>query len=284
MNPLPFSGKTVLVTGASRGLGRHIAEAFWARGADLFLVSRSAPQPLPPAAATGQRSGHFEIDLGAADAPAQVFDALRRFSPTIDVLVNNAAVVGPMGPCDENDWSQWQAAIQLNLLAPVAVCRLVLPRMKAQRRGVIINLSGGGATSPRPFFSAYATAKAGLVRFTETLAAEAGPHGIRANAIAPGAMNTEMHQQVLRAGPALAGETEYHRAVEQAERGGVPPATAAELAVFLASDAAAAINGRLISAVWDPWKNLVVHAAELAASDIYTLRRIVPRDRGFRWE
>jgi len=284
MNPVPFSGKTVLVTGASRGLGRHLAEAFWAAGADLFLVSRSAPQPLPPAAAPAQRSTHLAIDLGAAEAPARIFEALLPFSPTLDVVVNNAAIVGPMGPLEENDWSQWEAAIRVNLLAPIALCRLALARMKAQGRGVILNLSGGGATSPRPFFSAYATAKAGLVRFTETLAAEAGPHGIRAHAIAPGAMNTEMHQQVLRAGPALAGETEYRRAVEQAQRGGVPPSTAAELAVFLASDAAAAINGRLISAVWDSWKNLAAHAAELAASDVYTLRRIVPRERGFRWE
>jgi NAD(P)-dependent dehydrogenase (short-subunit alcohol dehydrogenase family) len=97
-------------------------------------------------------------------------------------------------------------------------------------------------------------------------------------------MNTEMHDAVLRAGRALAGETEYRKALEQAERGGVPPATAAELAVFLASDAAAGINGRLISAVWDPWRNLASHAAELPQSDVYTLRRIVPEDRGLLWD
>ncbi|HUI78492.1 MAG TPA: SDR family oxidoreductase [Bryobacteraceae bacterium] len=285
-----FSGKTVLVTGASRGLGRHIAEAFWRHDADVFLVARSGESlaalcgQLVGNGRETQRDGHFAVDLAAPDTPARIFDALQRFSGRLDVLVNNAAIVGPIGPLEENDWAQWQKAIQVNLLAPVALCRLAIQRMKSQGGGSIVNISGGGATSPRPCFSAYATAKAGLVRFTETIAAEAAHYGIRINAIAPGAMNTEMHDAVLRAGPTLAGESEYRKALEQAERGGTSPASPAELAVFLASDAAAGINGRLISAVWDPWKNLAAYAAELARSDVYTLRRIVPEDRGFNWQ
>jgi 3-oxoacyl-[acyl-carrier protein] reductase len=285
-----FSGKTVLVTGASRGLGAEISEAFWRRGADVFLVARSGEvlsalcTRLAGTRHDSQRAAHFVTDLSVSDAPALIFDALHSFTGRIDVLVNNAAIIGPIGPLNGNDWTGWKTAIEVNLLAPAALCRLAIPQMKSQGGGAIVNLSGGGATSPRPFFSAYAAAKAGLVRLTETVAAEAGRYGIRANAIAPGAMNTEMHDAVLRAGPALAGETEYRKALEQAEHGGVPSATAAELAVFLASDAAAGINGRLISAVWDPWKNLAIHAAELAKSDVYTLRRIVPEDRNLLWD
>jgi len=289
MDPLLFPDKTVLLTGASRGLGQHIAEAFWRHGADVFLVARSAEAltalcgRLTSGARDGQRAGCLAMDLTAPYGPERIFEELLGFSGRVDALINNAAIIGPIGPLDENDWAQWQKAIHVNLLAPVALCRLAIQRMRSQGGGAIVNLSGGGATSPRPFFSAYATAKAGLVRFTETIAAEAGRYGIRVNAIAPGAMNTEMHDAVLRAGPALAGETEYRKAVEQEERGATSPATPAELAVFLASDAAAGINGKLISAVWDPWKNLASHAAELAQSDVYTLRRIVPEDRGFRW-
>lgn len=277
-----FVGKTVLVTGASRGLGRHIAEAFWRQGADVILAARSSEALSAVCDHLGCRAEYRVIDLAGRDAAEKIFLDLpgRR----IDVLVNNAAIVGPIGPVDENNWELWQKAIQVNLLAPVALSRLAIARMKQQGGGVILNLSGGGATSPRPFFSAYATAKAALVRFTETAAVEAHRYGIRLNAIAPGAMNTEMHDAVLRAGPALAGQTEYRKALEQSERGGTPPGTAAELAVFLASGAAAGITGKLISAVWDPWKDLAAHAAELAASDIYTLRRIVPQDRGERWE
>jgi NAD(P)-dependent dehydrogenase (short-subunit alcohol dehydrogenase family) len=289
MDALLFRCKTVLVTGASRGLGEEISKAFWRHGADVFLVARSGEILSALCAQFAitrqetQRAAHLAIDLSAPDALARIFDAVQSFTGRIDVLVNNAAIVGPIGPLDDTDWPCWKAAIEVNLLAPAGLCRLAIPQMKSQGGGAIVNLSGGGATSPRPFFSAYAAAKAGLVRLTETIAAEAGPYGIRANAIAPGAMNTEMNDAVLRAGPALAGETEYRKAAEQAERGGILPATAAELAVFLASDAAAGINGRLISAVWDPWKNLASHAAGLAKSDVYTLRRIVPEDRGFLW-
>lgn len=290
MDASAFCGKTVLVTGASRGLGEDISEAFWRHGANVFLVARSGEilnalcTRLVGARQDAQRAAHLAIDLSISDAPALIFDALQSFTGRIDVLVNNAAIIGPIGPLDGNDWRGWKTAIGVNLLAPAALCRLAIPQMKSQGGGAIINLSGGGATSPRPFFSAYAAAKSGLVRLTEIIAAEMGRYGIRANAIAPGAMNTEMHSAVLRAGPALAGETEYRKALEQAEHGGVPFATAAELAVFLASEAAAGINGKLISAVWDPWKNLASHAAELATSDVYTLRRIVPEDRSFLWD
>jgi 3-oxoacyl-[acyl-carrier protein] reductase len=206
-----------------------------------------------------------------------------KFSGRLDVLVNNAAIIGPIGALEDNDFAQWQEAIRVNLLAPVALCRLAVQWMKKERAGSIINISGGGATSPRPFFTAYGTAKAGLVRFTETLAVETAGYGIRVNAIAPGAMNTEMHDAVLRAGPERVGKAEYRKAVEQAERGGTSPETPADLAVFLASDEAAGITGRLISAVWDRWRNLAERAGELAKSDVYTLRRIVPEDRGLAW-
>lgn len=284
-----FAKKTVLVTGASRGLGREIAEAFWDEGADLFLAARSADALTAlckdlAARRRDQRAGHVVIDLGAPDAADRTMKAFSGFSDSLDVLVNNAAIQGPIGPLDENDWAEWQATVAVNLLAPVALSRRAIQRMKIQHGGVILNISGGGAATPRPCFSAYATAKAGLVRFTETVAAEVAGGGIRVNAIAPGALNTEMHEAILRAGAAQAGEREYRRALEQLERGGTPLATPAGLAVFLASQAAAGITGRLIHAVWDPWRGLEAHAAELAGSDIYTLRRIVPDDRGLRWQ
>ena len=155
--------------------------------------------------------------------------------------------------------------------------------MVRQRAGSIINLSGGGAASPRPNFSAYAAAKAALVRFSETLALELAPFDVRVNAVAPGAMNTAMHRAVLDAGAELAGRREHLLAVEQQRTGGAPPQRTADLCVFLASSAAEGISGRLISAVWDPWQTMGQRREELAASDVYTLRRIVPEDRGMAW-
>jgi NAD(P)-dependent dehydrogenase (short-subunit alcohol dehydrogenase family) len=168
-------------------------------------------------------------------------------------------------------------------LAPVELCRLGVPWMREGGGGAIVNISGGGATSPSPNFSAYGTAKAALVRFSETLAEEVKSSGIRVNCIAPGIMHTALLDEVMAAGPESIGEREHRRLTGTVASGAVPPERAAALCVFLASAESSGITGRIVSAVWDPWASLAEHTAELEGSDIYTLRRIVPADRGKSW-
>lgn len=259
----------VLITGASRGLGREIARVMWKSGASVILVARSEPalaelqSELMQSVRDDQRASICVADLEDPDAPSKIVAN----SPPVDVLVNNAAILGPVGRVWENDWSGWQETVHFNLLAPVALCRAIIPQMIERGSGRIINISGGGATGPRPNFSAYATAKAGLVRFTETLAEELKETHIYVNCIAPGVMNTQMNQAIA--------ETGLEKSVTRGS-----PERAADLCLFLASST---ITGKLISAVWDPWRNLADHVAELNGSDIYTLRRIVPQDRGKNW-
>jgi len=120
------------------------------------------------------------------------------------------------------------------------------------------------------------------VRFAETLAGELREHRVDVNAIAPGALNTRLLDEVIAAGPLRVGEDFHRRALQQRRSGGVPLRRGAELAVFLGSAASDGITGKLLSAVWDPWPELPGHGAELD-SDIYTLRRVVPADRGLDW-
>jgi len=207
-----------------------------------------------------------------ADVEAMVKQSLERFG-RIDILVNNAAVQPPIGPLWENDPEEWLQTILTNLGGVFLCSRAVIPTMIRQGGGKIINLSGGGATSPRPYFSAYAASKAAVVRLTETLAEELKPHGIQVNAIAPGAVYTHMTEEVLSAG-ASAGE----RALAEAERvkaHAVGSDAAAELAVFLASEDSDGLTGRLISAMWDDWRSLPRRLSEVMESDLYTLRRVV---------
>jgi len=261
-----LDGRNIVVTGASRGLGLAIAELLASLGANLALVARTG---CPIAA-----------DLSDPAAPGHIAGRIAAQWDRVDGLINNAGIIGPIGPLTGNDWAQWEQAIQVNLLAPIALCRLLIPKMHAGSS--IVNLSGGGATSPRHNFGAYATSKAGLVRFTENLAVELAGQGIRVNAVAPGAMNTRMLEAVLEAGAGTVGR-EFDKAIEQKNKGGVPPEKAAELVAWLAGPGSEGISGRLISAVWDPWPILAEHAAELGASDIYTLRRVTPEDRGKKW-
>jgi 3-oxoacyl-[acyl-carrier protein] reductase len=199
------------------------------------------------------------------------------------ILVNNAGIYGPMGCTEEVTWSEWTRTIEVNVHGSVLMCRALLPHFKHQRYGKVIQLSGGGATNPMPRLSAYAVSKAAVVRFAESLAEEVRGSGIDVNAIAPGALNTRMLDEVLAAGPERVGEAFYARAVNQRVDGGVPLERAGELAVFLASAASDGITAKLISAVWDDWANWPGHLAELERSDAYTLRRITGRDRGLDW-
>jgi NAD(P)-dependent dehydrogenase (short-subunit alcohol dehydrogenase family) len=155
--------------------------------------------------------------------------------------------------------------------------------MRRVKRGAIIQISGGGATNPMPGISAYAASKAAIVRFAETLALEVKDDGITVNSLAPGALNTQLLDEVIAAGPEKVGKNFYERSLKQQQSGGTPLTKAAEVAVFLASDAARTITRRLVSAVWDRWEDWPAHSDALDKSDLYTLRRITGRDRGEEW-
>jgi len=134
-----------------------------------------------------------------------------------------------------------------------------------------------------PNLSAYAASKAAVVRFGETLAEELQAFRIDVNSVAPGALNTRLLDEVLAAGPEKVGAKFYAQSVKQKEQGGTPLERGAALCVYLASAASDGVTGRLISAVWDPWEKLRDYLDDLRGSDIYTLRRIVPEERGKKW-
>jgi 3-oxoacyl-[acyl-carrier protein] reductase len=159
----------------------------------------------------------------------------------------------------------------------------VIPQFRQAGRGKIVVLSGGGATNPLPNISSYAASKAAVVRLMETLAEELRPHHVDVNAIAPGALATRLVDEVLAAGPEKVGSAFFEKNKQWKEKGATPLELGARLAVYLASPESDGITGRLISAQWDPWATLQQHREELAKSDIYCLRRIVPEDRGKKW-
>lgn len=275
-----LEGETVFITGGSRGIGEAVAHAFATAGANLVLLARTRRELERVANRTAAREVKA-LPLAAdvsrrAEVEAAVSVALQEFGQ-IDVLVNAAGVYGPIGPLVENDMETWAKALEINLLGTVYCLHSLLPQMIARRKGVVINFSGGGAVSPFPRFSAYSASKAAVVRLTETVAEEVKEFGIRINAIAPGAVNTRLLDQALEAGE-RAGKEFYAKAKEQKAKGGTPPEKAAELAVFLASPAAAGLTGRLISAVWDDWRSLPQRTEELGRSALFTLRRIDGRN------
>ncbi len=286
---MKLKGRYAVVTGASRGLGKSIAKQFLIEGASVMLCARDAEalqdtqKELSALLNDDQALFAQRADVSQiSQVNRLVKNTLAKF-PRVDILVNNAGIYGPKGLLEEADWKEWVKTVQINLLGVVCVSRAFLPNFKKHRHGKIINLSGGGATHPLPRLSAYATSKAAVVRFTETLAEELRDFGIDVNAIAPGALNTRLLDEVLEAGPEKVGHDFYDKAKKQKKEGGTALNKGASLCVFLASGESDGITGKLISAVWDPWPDLKKFKTDIHGTDIYTLRRIVPKDRGKTW-
>lgn len=284
-----LSGKVAIVTGANQGLGLSIAKKYVLAGADVMICARNATllskveADLLKIAEPGQKVIAMAMDVSIeADVQSLVSETLSKLGGC-HILVNNAGIYGPKGEIESVDWSEWVKTIEINVFGSILMCRALLPYFKAQGYGKVIQLSGGGATNPLPRISAYATSKAAIVRFSETVAEEVRGMGIDVNAVAPGALNTRMLDEVIEAGPEKVGQAFYDRAIKQKESGGAPLDRGADLALFLASAESDGITGKLISAAWDDWEHWPEHKDDLSSSDVYTLRRIVGRDRGFNW-
>jgi NAD(P)-dependent dehydrogenase (short-subunit alcohol dehydrogenase family) len=284
----PLTGRSAIITGANQGLGLSIAQAYVRAGANVFLCARDGTKLQAALAELGKLAGTEQSVLGEALDVSKPDDVSRFVSLAIDsfgsiqVLVNNAGVYGPLGRTEDVVWSEWVQAIEVNLFGSVLMFRALLPHFRAQGYGKVIQLSGGGATNPLPRISAYAASKAAVVRLAESIAEDVRDDNIDVNSIAPGALNTRLLDEVIEAGAERVGEAFYSKSLEQKETGGAPLQRAAQLAVFLASQASDGITGKLLSALWDPWEEFDEHRSELG-TDIYTLRRIVPKDRGMPW-
>ena len=284
-----LSDKVAIITGANQGFGLALAKEFVGQGASIALCARDGGLlekvqiQLTQSIGEDQKILAFETDVSNPDEVHAFVDQVIQKLGKIDILVNNAGVYGPMGVIEDVEWEKWVQAIEINLFGSILMCRAVLPYFKAQRAGKIIQLSGGGATNPMPCLSAYAVSKAGIVRFVETLAEEVREFGIDVNAIAPGALNTRLLEEVLQAGPEKVGEGFYQKSLQQKESGGASLEIGVGLAVFLGSSASDGITGKLISALWDNWSEWPKYLEELQQSDVYALRRITGRDRGMDW-
>lgn len=278
-----------LITGASQGLGFEIAKQFVQEGANVMLCARNqeslyqAQEELKKFAPPSIQILAHPTDVSKIEEVSRLVSLTLSKWNKLDILVANAGIYGPKGPIEEIDWEEWSQAIDINLKGTVLQCLAVIPHFKRNQYGKIIILSGGGATKPLPNLSAYAASKAGVVRFAETLAEEVKDFNIDVNTVAPGALNTRLLDEILAAGPEKIGQPFYDQSLKQKNNGGTPLEVGAKLCTFLAARESDGITGRLISAVWDPWKTLPKLLAELKNSDIYTLRRIVPEDRNKDW-
>lgn len=236
---MKLKGKVALVTGAGRGLGRASAIAMAREGADLMVVSRTPAELEETARAVMGLGGTvvtLEADVGrSADVRRAVENAVETFGG-IDILMNNAAVIGPLKLLHEVGEKEWDRVHAINLKAPYLLSREVAPLMARRGGGKIINVTSGLGQLVMTLFGTYSVTKAGLIHLTRIMAEELKVHNIQVNGLDPAVMDTRMQEDIRSFGPAVLGEEVFADFMAMKERGElISPARVAQLAVFLAT-------------------------------------------------
>lgn len=246
---MKLAGKTAIITGAGRGLGKAAALAMAGEGAAVVVLSRTAAE-LAETAGAIEAQGHkvlsFVADVAKrSDIGHVITETITAFG-RIDILMNNAAVTGPLKPFAEVPDDAWRKTMAVNLDAVFHLSRAVLPGMVRQNSGKIITVTSGLAQMVMPPLGVYSVSKAAINHFIRILAAETQPYNIQVNGLDPGIMDTRMQEEIRQMGPAVLGRELYQQFVDFKEKGLLdPPEKVAELAVFLASSEADTVSGEI---------------------------------------
>ncbi|MEO3476237.1 SDR family oxidoreductase [Phaeobacter sp. CAU 1743] len=197
---MDMQGKTVVITGASRGIGADAARVFAAAGANLALLARSTDALGELVGELGGNALAFACDVAEPSAVAAALEKAHEHFGSLDVLINNAGVIEPIARLEEADPAAWGKLIDINIKGVFNGIRAALPLMKPVGGGTIITVSSGAAHNPLEAWSAYCTSKAGAAMLTRALHLEEGGNGIRAMGLSPGTVATQMQREIKASG------------------------------------------------------------------------------------
>jgi NAD(P)-dependent dehydrogenase (short-subunit alcohol dehydrogenase family) len=252
--PVSLADKAVVVTGASRGIGRVLAKGFAAAGARTVFVARRRAelQALQDEIVSAGHEGRGCVaDLAEPAGVDAMLDAVMKAYGGVDVLINNVGIAGPVAPIEETAIEDWQETIAVNLTSAFLAIRGTVPSMKRRGGGSILNIGSINGKAPFAYRSSYAASKMGMIGMTRTLALELGPSGIRVNCILPANVAGERVDEVFAAQAQAQGSTveEAKRKVLalSALRTQVEPESILNVALFLASDHAQHMTGQDIN-------------------------------------
>lgn len=269
--PGSLDGQVALITGGGRGLGRAFAQALAAAGVKVAVTARTERELDETHAlitATGGTARVFPADVTDRHTMEQVLGCVAEEFGSIDILVNNAAVVTPLGYDWDIDPDTWWRALEVNLRGAYLCAHLVLPAMMQRRSGRIINVTSGGAHHVAPFGTAYCTSKAALSQWTNMLAAAVQEYGINVFALAPAGATAMLH--TLATSPNVPKEVNAYFQAEF-EEGGSWIQDSARMLMALVSGQADRLTGRHIS-IDDSLGDLLRRTDEIIEKDLYTLR------------
>jgi NAD(P)-dependent dehydrogenase (short-subunit alcohol dehydrogenase family) len=237
-----LNGKVAIVTGASRGIGRAIAEIFAREGARVVICGRKQENLNQVAGEIGPSVKPIACHVGRADQIENMVAVTTRECGPIDILANNAATNISFGPCLEIDEAQFDKMVEINLKSAFRLTRAIAPGMCDRGSGSIINIASIAGLRPQLHSLLYSMTKAALIMMTKSYALELGPKGVRVNAIAPGLIQTALSEHYWK-------EESQRNAVlakQPIQRLG-QPSDVAELALLLASEKGSYITGQTLA-------------------------------------
>lgn len=285
---LPFKNKNIIITGASDGLGFELAKKFIENDANLIICSsnkkriKSAYLKLIKIKKTDQKIYFCKTNLKNEKEIYKFIKFINKKINKIDCLINNAAILGPMGNLEEVNWKKFKKTFQINFFSAALIIKLLLPKFKKQKEGKIIQLAGGGSSSPSIKRNPYATSKSAITRLVENVSEELKllRTNVQINSVSPGIMNTKMFRKIIRSSKKILGN-KINKELRAKNKKKTDYNKIIELIFFLSSKYSNKITGKNISANWDNWKNWIKDLQKIRNTDLYTVRRIVGSDRNF---
>ncbi len=277
--------RLVLITGGTGMIGQTIARRFLDQQWDVIVTGSSeASFDALHQDPVFQNVVKEVADVSSLSSVQALMQRLSERYHQLDALVTAAGIYGEIGSIEQCDPEAFTRAFSVNVFGTWWCIKYALPLLRKSDRARIITFAGGGEGA-LPRFTSYASSKAAVLRMTESLAEELKDFSICINAISPGLINSGFVQSLLQAGEERVGKKKYEEAQAQVAGvgGSVTPDRAAELVVFLANEPSGRLTGKNLSAVWDAWETLPEHLDDVASSDLYTSRRIKPKDRGYAW-
>jgi NAD(P)-dependent dehydrogenase (short-subunit alcohol dehydrogenase family) len=246
---LKLTGKVALITGGSRGIGLAVAKSLAAEGVELHLAARTA-KDLEAAKATLHQSYGVKVTLHPGDGgKSDTMHSLAEAVPDLDILVNNAGAI-PVGTIEDIQEPRWREVWELKLFGYINLTRAIFTKMKAKRRGVIINVLGTAGERPIAGYIAGSTANAGLMAFTKALGGASTDHGIRVVGVNPGLIATDRMKDMMagRAQKELGDAARWRELIGDRPFGRPgEPDEVGDVVAFLASDRASYVSGTIVT-------------------------------------
>ena len=246
---IDLSGKTALVTGASRGIGEAAARRLHAAGANVVLMARSGGDIERIADELGDRALAVTCDVADADAVRSAVDRAAETFGSVDILVNNAGLIDPVARIEDADPDAWGQVIDVNVKGVLHGIRYALPHMKASGGGVVVNISSGAANAPLEGWSHYCASKAAVLMLTRALAKEEAENGIRSVGLSPGTVATEMQKVIKESGVNPVSQLDWSKHI--------PAEWVGEAVAWLCTDAGRGYDGGDFSLKTDEGRDAV---------------------------